>query len=723
MSRRQSFKMFFFIFIGVVLITAASYFLQPAWKEWNNFDTMHGFYEEPENTIETVFLGASIVVNGITPMELYEDYGLCVYNLATEEQPVLASYYWIEEAERLHGDTLKTVILDTSMLRRTPAISRYRKALDGMRFSNVKIRAVTDCTTGFSEMVSYLFPLFSYHSRWSSLSQTDFEKESYKAVRYVRGYNFATSRMLDSMEYNESCVPSYYADNETQDTKFNNESLYYLKKMMEYCSEHNLELVLMKTPGIGVWSEADHNAVEDIADTYNLPFFDFNYEPYIDEVDYVEPLDSVDGNHMSYYGAQKLTRWFGEYLSNECQGTDVRNDESYQFMEEELEEYYEYVTAVLNLKNSKTVAEYLQQISQNPDYVSFITVKDEASNSLISEQRVVLDELGLTELASLEYRDSYIGILDGDTVIYEQIDRETDHEDSQAEQAVSENDMTNLTLDKEIETKESLEIAYTHELEDGTNITLKSGGCFLGNISSCQIDQAEYSPNGRGINLVVYDKKNKRVVDATTFDTYASAERDMWNLEAELEDAEKSNMPFEELSENLQKLVLYKERCEAQKQMRKLQVSLEDEDFLTFLDVYKNRGNTILYLSVAGDASNGMDEDVRDLLRSEQLEELADLSYEDSYVGMISDGEVIFEDRSKAGQKVIRKGNGYTVSSVGGSDGSQSSIVVNKKEYSPNQAGINVVVYDTDLELVIGSMSFDTGQKTVAASINYELEE
>lgn len=723
MRRLWAVRVAIFILIGSLLVLTASYFFSPAWKEWNNYDTMHGFYEEPENTIETIFLGASVVINGIAPMELYEDYGICAYNLATEQQPMLASYYWLEEAERLHGETLKTVVLDTSMLRYTPETEFYQKAIDGMHFSLVKVRAVSDYTTDFDETLSYIFPLFAYHERWSSLKDNDFEKKSYKAIRGVRGYNFVTNRMLDTTQYNELRVPSYYADNEINGTEFDKESLYYLKKMMDYCTEHNLKLILMKTPSIGVWSETDHNAVEHIADIYDLPFFDFNYEPYIDEIDYVEPLDNADSSHMSYYGAQKLTRWVGEYLTNECQGTDVRNDAAYQFMKEELEEYCEYVTASLNLKNCKTVAEYLQQASQNPNYVSFITVKDEASVLLISEQRAELNELGLTELASLEYRDSYIGILDGDTVIYEQIVCEKDHEDSDVEQTISENNMTNLSLDKEKEIEASLETKYTYRLEDGSDVILKSGGWLLGNISSCKIDGTEYSPNERGINLVVFDKSNKRLVDATTFDTHASAERDMWDLEAELKDAEKSNVPFEELSEKLQRLVLYKERCEAQKQMRKLQVSLEDEDFLTFLDVYKNRENTILYLSVAGDASNGMDEDVRDLLRSEQLVELADLSYEDSYIGMISDGEVIFEERSQAGQKVFRKGNGYTVSSVGGSDGNQSSIVVNKKEYSPNQAGINVVVYDTDLELVIGSMSFDTGQKTVAASINYELEE
>lgn len=50
--------------------------------------------------LKRIFLGASITINGITPTELYRDYGICAYNLGTEQQPVMASYYWMLEAER-----------------------------------------------------------------------------------------------------------------------------------------------------------------------------------------------------------------------------------------------------------------------------------------------------------------------------------------------------------------------------------------------------------------------------------------------------------------------------------------------------------------------------------------------------------------------------------------------------------------------------------------------
>ncbi|MCD8220930.1 MAG: hypothetical protein LUD07_01830 [Clostridiales bacterium] len=82
-----------FTMVGILLFGGCSFILIPIWLDWNNYSTFQGFYKESENTIETVFLGPSSIVSAIIPAELYEDYGICSYNLGSEMQPMLASYY------------------------------------------------------------------------------------------------------------------------------------------------------------------------------------------------------------------------------------------------------------------------------------------------------------------------------------------------------------------------------------------------------------------------------------------------------------------------------------------------------------------------------------------------------------------------------------------------------------------------------------------------------
>ena len=135
-------RAFVFVVVLVALVAAANSFLQPIWFYENNYHTYRSFYEEPPNSIETVFVGASMTLFGFSPMEMYAQDGICAYNLASTSQPMVMSYFWVKEADRLQGDTLDTVVLDVSMLRRTPQEEDYRKALDGMdSASPVKLRS------------------------------------------------------------------------------------------------------------------------------------------------------------------------------------------------------------------------------------------------------------------------------------------------------------------------------------------------------------------------------------------------------------------------------------------------------------------------------------------------------------------------------------------------------------------------------------------------------
>ncbi len=56
-----------FTVIAVGIFAGVNILVQPIWTEWNHYNTTYGFYEEPENTIETVFLGSSQCIRGFAP--------------------------------------------------------------------------------------------------------------------------------------------------------------------------------------------------------------------------------------------------------------------------------------------------------------------------------------------------------------------------------------------------------------------------------------------------------------------------------------------------------------------------------------------------------------------------------------------------------------------------------------------------------------------------------
>lgn len=59
--KKNIIKTVVFILIVIFSILSLNKLFQPKWLDWNNYYTVTGFYEEPDNTIETVFLGSSVV--------------------------------------------------------------------------------------------------------------------------------------------------------------------------------------------------------------------------------------------------------------------------------------------------------------------------------------------------------------------------------------------------------------------------------------------------------------------------------------------------------------------------------------------------------------------------------------------------------------------------------------------------------------------------------------
>lgn len=672
-------KVLCFTIVCIVMFFFLNEFMQPRWKEWNNYDTLYGFYEEKENTIETIFLGSSVVITGIDPMRIYEDYGVCTYNLGTEQQPVFASYYWLEEAYRLHGESLKTVVFEVSMLRRDAEDAFYRKALDAMQFSSVKYRAVHAYSENLNKTISCLVPLFSYHTRWAELEKGDFTKRKDAPDTCTRGYWAVTEKYIEENE-DEMVFPTYYLNNEAETIGLADESEKYFRKIVSFCQDNSIELVLIKTPAINVWSSELHNAVELLAEEAGVPFYDFNFLPLIDRVEYNHALDSVDGIHLNYYGAQKLSDWLGLFLWEQCAVTDVRGVAGYEFMETRLNEYKTKVTEWIKIKGSLDPAEYLSLAMNNPNYAVFVAVKDDAASFLSEQQRNDFGNLGLKQLSELSFRSSYIAVIEGGKIVHEEAEKVD----------LSKNDGGQC-------------LAYKGELSDDVIYCVESGGLLHGDIAICKIDGVEYGHNSRGINIVIYDKKSKEVVDVSVFDTCESSYRepglDAYYM-ADIFGVEKQ-MVF---SEKVMELFKYNRKCESIKNA----IYKTEDGLLDYLKKYMEYENMTIYISAMDDAASSLDNEARKILSSYGLTELENIGYRDSYIAVIEDGIVEYEEKNNGIEPLRCNGDNYQIVSGGLESGNCSSIFISGKEYSNAKRGLNIVVYDRIIDMVIDQVTFDT---------------
>lgn len=523
---RRALRITLFLLLLSCMIVIAGAIFRPLWRSWNNYDTVYGYYEQPEDSFEVAFIGPSNVISGISPMELYAAYGIASYNYATEGQPMYCSLYWLKEAYRTQGETLKTVVLDVSALReREHKESAYHKAFDGMALSSVKLEAVSRHAGSINDTLTFLVPLFSYHDRWSDLDEDDIEKFSYEPITSTMGYYLITEAYLESTAYDEMWLPDGELDEtDTDEDILYDEYLEYFREIVSFCEEHDLNLVLMKTPH-GYWNDAYHNAVQELADTCNLEFLDMNFSPVFEEIGFNYATDTKDGAHPNYYGMQKITSYVGAYLSANGLCSDVRGDDDYAYLEEALEGYTEYVTDTVTLKETTDLVSYLETALSNENNVVCIAAKQDAAGGFTDEVRSALSELGFTQLSQLEENESYLAIAEGGSVV--------------------------------LESSGSGTIQESYTASDTVKITLSSGSSV-----SITISGDDEAAGTGGLNIVVYNTAFSCVTDAAAFAT-ANAEgllRDGINYAAALKREIQSGTVLEDMSEELQTLYLYNER-------------------------------------------------------------------------------------------------------------------------------------------------------------------
>ncbi len=738
-------RMVLFAGVFIVLFFFANKFFVPEVSRQNSYVKRRTFYDEPKNTIETAVLGASIAFHSAIPMQMYEEYGICAYDFGSSGQPVLASYYWLCEAYRLHGESLKNVCMDVSILRKNEKFEWYEAAIDPMKLSPLKVKAVYEYNDDVNDTITHLFPLFAYHSRWNALTALDFDRSGYAAEDYMRGYFFNTSTAyFEGKEYDEMEIPNFYPDYGEETVPFKTESLYYMQKIIDFCKEKDLNLIIYKTPGQGVGIPA-HNTIQELADKNGIPFFDFNFEPYLSEVGYVRPTDNVDTGHLNFYGASKFTAWLGKYLSEECGATDVRGKDGYEHLDRQLEDYHARVLDVMYLRDAEDPVEYIRKTLTNTGFSAFISVKGDAATRLSAAQRKELEGLGLTKLAGLKPYDSYAAVIDDGRVVAEEImenatkKKEMNLEDEEPEDETDYNLVAEWAYDPDVSTIDQAEsltfddvrsareirfadpedyIELEGKLSDGTVYRVVSGITNEYDRASIQLEGEQKCVNDIGMNVVVYDKVLSGVVDRAVFNTGETSLRTGYDYENNLAEALEAGVPFSKLSEELQKLYLYYRRSDAKRLIRLLRKEIGNNDLVKYLSEVKDQDGYAVFVIAKGRVADGIGEKARAALKELGFDELSKLADKESYISIVQDGEIITEQRTgnfglveQAGS--IRTSEGideiimYDISSGRTNNTAAGSIALNGAEYAGETRGIYILVWDTVTDMKVDVIKFD----------------
>ena len=277
------------------------------------------YYQETTGH-DVVFIGDCEVYENFSPDVLWREYGVTSYIRGSAQQLIWQSYYLLEET--LRYETPKVVVFNVlSMKYGEPQNEAYnRMTLDGMRLSPSKLGSVRASMTEEEDLLSYLFPLLRYHSRWNELSTEDLTYWFRRDIVSDSGYlmnvgvkpavNVPTGAPLADYRFSQVCWD-------------------YLEGMAALCEEHGVRFVLIKAPSLyPYWYDQWEEQIEEYAEENGLPYL--NFLELIEETGLDFDVDTYDsGLHLNLYGAEKLSRWFGAWLTENSPVEDRRGQAEY----------------------------------------------------------------------------------------------------------------------------------------------------------------------------------------------------------------------------------------------------------------------------------------------------------------------------------------------------------------------------------------------------------
>ena len=367
------------VLLAAMLLGGIAYLTKATQRDSSGYKYRPFFEEDTE--YDVLFFGTSHVINGIFPMQLWNDYGITSYNFGGHGNSIATSYWVMVNALQYHKP--KVAVLDVLSAGSTTTemnISNSHLSLDAFPLSATKIAAAKDIfPTDKGKQTELILPLSVYHNRWNELT-ADMLKAGFGRHSSSNVEKGAESRIAVAIP-NETTRVSRFS-RATDDSV----GLQYIQKFIDYCNEIGLEPVIINIPfpaseSAQMWA----NAAIHLADTNGAGYINY---PYLDLVDY--DTDCYDsGSHLNPSGARKVTDYLGQYLTEHYDLTDHRADEAYACWHDDYDTYHDFL--INNIKNNDNYKVTLMLLNNENFKATLEVTKDYEPDEV--EQKLI-DQLG-----------------------------------------------------------------------------------------------------------------------------------------------------------------------------------------------------------------------------------------------------------------------------------------------------------------------------------------
>lgn len=314
-----------FLGIGLLMFVAVSYMLRPV-KVKTKVDNFYrvgftGFYEEEKNSLDIVSFGASGLSYFMDNPMLWDEFQLTAYNLGTSNQSCFILEHMIDEVEKTQSPQLYIVETRKFLFAEEKSYNKksFPYVIDNMKYSWNRIKLINYLTDDWEERLNYYFDIISYHDSWEDFSSKNLEYLDNEIENETKGWK--TQKKIKKMK-----LPQVLPVAEEDAVAIPTAAEAALVSLMEKCKKENIQVLFLATPWkIDKESQQKNKYIEGLVEEAGFQFLDCNQ--YIEEIGLDGDTDFWDRKHTNVIGAEKVTRFVGNYIQENYELSTEHSEE------------------------------------------------------------------------------------------------------------------------------------------------------------------------------------------------------------------------------------------------------------------------------------------------------------------------------------------------------------------------------------------------------------
>lgn len=268
-----------------------------------------GFYMEPKNSIDVAMIGPSEFYADYSPTQAWQQFGYTSYSLAVAGVPGNLYKSMLKEVQKRQNPKLVVFevngfLQDDSYFEREGQLHTW---IDNMPWSQNKIDTIREVIPE-KERYAYYCSLAAAHNNWKAPEQL-LGCAAVKAHMDFNGYSYTKGFGTTTKKSNKvkNC--------KQKKLSYTTLSQSYLNDLLTYCKDSGVKNVLfVRFPhGRKLKNPEVMDQIAQTVESYGYDFLNLNDD--FDEIGIDADHDFYNVEHLNVNGMQKLTNYFGGYLT------------------------------------------------------------------------------------------------------------------------------------------------------------------------------------------------------------------------------------------------------------------------------------------------------------------------------------------------------------------------------------------------------------------------